>query len=273
MLLFDILHLLGAGVTPSRSKLHLATTAGDSDPLDAFFAGDFERWQARQGRRNFERAFIVALIRLPERHRWLFAGAFRQLGRRRVSRPPPPHWRYRTEELPEAAPWAGRLVVRFRRPGRASYLNAEHWASRLEIRAILEGRMSVAAFPGYRQVRLAHPTLEAIIRREEPSWKGALSAVGGVYVITDTRTGRLYVGSATGTGGIWGRWSAYAADGHGGNRELRALLEAEGPGRARHFQYAILEIADLCADEADTLAREAHWKRVLATREHGLNAN
>ena len=100
-----------------------------------------------------------------------------------------------------------------------------------------------------------------------------MSAVAGVYLITDTSTGKLYVGSATGDGGIWARWSQYAATGHGGNKELKKLLKSEGADYARHFQYAVLEIADTHASAEEVIRREAHWKRVLGSREHGYNNN
>ena len=35
--------------------------------------GDFDEWQTWQTRRNFEREFVLSLIQLPERNKWLFA--------------------------------------------------------------------------------------------------------------------------------------------------------------------------------------------------------
>ena len=105
------------------------------------------------------------------------------------------------------------------------------------------------------------------------SWRAALSSVAGVYVISDTATGQLYVGSACGEGGIWQRWSDYAYSGHGGNKEIQALIALDGLERAKNFRYAVLEIADTHASEKDILARESHWKDVLMSREHGLNSN
>jgi hypothetical protein len=76
-----------------------------------------------------------------------------------------------------------------------------------------------------------------------------------------------------GAGGIWQRWVAYSQSGHGGNRELRDLLDREGPYYANHFRYSILEIADTHASELDILERESHWKSVLLSREFGYNGN
>jgi hypothetical protein len=44
-----------------------------------------------------------------------------------------------------------------------------------------------------------------------------------------------------------------------------------GAAYAANFQFAILEVAGTFS--ADVLEREAHWKRVLLTRDHGLNSN
>lgn len=273
MLLFDILALHQPDLAPARTKLHLATSNGVDDPLDVFFAGEFEDWQSWQGQKNFERKQIVAMIKLPGRDRWLFAGAYEQLGREWVEEPGPPHWSYKTAELEQIRQLAGRLVVGFRRSGRASYRNAEGCAAGLEVLQLLERPMAVGEFPGFHDFVIPKSLLDLIALQQVASWKGALSNSAGVYVITDTATGKLYVGSATGEGGIWARWSQYAVNGHGGNKDLKKLLKAEGADYARHFQYAVLEIADTHTSADDVLARESHWKRVLASREHGYNAN
>ncbi|WP_369123980.1 GIY-YIG nuclease family protein [Bifidobacterium adolescentis] len=48
-----------------------------------------------------------------------------------------------------------------------------------------------------------------------------------MYVITNTDNGKLYVGSATGRNGIYQRWKNYIDNGHGGNTELRKLVEQQ----------------------------------------------
>ncbi|MGP9490024.1 hypothetical protein ACT3R5_15840 [Glutamicibacter sp. AOP5-A2-7] len=45
----------------------------------------------------------------------------------------------------------------------------------------------------------------------------------GVYLITDTRDKRQYVGKADGAENIRQGWNAYATNGHGGNVELRKV--------------------------------------------------
>ena len=72
----------------------------------------------------------------------------------------------------------------FQRSGRASYLNAETWAARLQVDELKPERMSVQEFPGYNQICIAKATLDIIVRQQLATWKGALSNVGGIYLIT-----------------------------------------------------------------------------------------
>jgi hypothetical protein len=138
---------------------------------------------------------------------------------------------------------------------------------------IRDSPLSIGLFPGYNNVLMSHTELSLLVSKEEPSWKAALSSVGGIYLITDTMVGKLYVGSACGEGGIWQRWRAYAETGHGNNTELRVLLTQQGTKYAHNFQYSILEIADLQDSVEEICARECHWKKVLLSREFGYNAN
>lgn len=132
-------------------------------------------------------------------------------------------------------------------------------------------------FPGYQSVSLKHNELRQIISRNEPSWKQALSNVKGVYVITDTSNGKLYIGSASGnTEGIWQRWSAYADTNNltGGNKELNYILADKGEHYIiNNFKYSILEIFDTKTKADTVIERENYWKNVLETRSHGMNRN
>ena len=133
--------------------------------------------------------------------------------------------------------------------------------------------MSIADFPGFNSVLLSFEMLCSIIRQSNPSWRAALSNVAGVYVITDRETGCLYVGSAYSGVGLWQRWSEYAKSRHGGNKELRKLLKAEGEDYANNFQFALVEVCDINAGSEYIISRESHWKDVLLSRDFGYNHN
>jgi hypothetical protein len=115
--------------------------------------------------------------------------------------------------------------------------------------------------------------LKTIVRENLASWKSALSNVSGVYVIVDKKAGKQYVGSAHGGEGLWQRWVAYTKNGHGGNKELRKLLNTKGQDHVENFQYSILEVCDINANDEYIISREAHWKNVLCSREFGYNKN
>ena len=61
-----------------------------------------------------------------------------------------------------------------------------------------------------------------------PTYYEALSKVSGVYCLTDTNTGRLYIGSATGIEGVRQRWGDYFSSKDGGNKKLIDLKNKEG---------------------------------------------
>ena len=113
------------------------------------------------------------------------------------------------------------------------------------------------------------------MRNDRPGWKAALENVKGVYLVTDTKTGRFYVGSAYGEQGVWSRWRNYADTGHGGNVELRKIVKSADLRYCRaNFRFALLEHRLSKTPDDVILAREEYWKRILRTRrDRGLNRN
>ncbi len=203
--------------------------------------------------------------------RWLFAGVYAVEG---VQPGQITSFRYATRLLPGHEELIGRIIVRYKRDYRASYTWGEKYGSELEVGEILASPLTIEKFPGYNNIRISHDQLVLLFSKAEPSWMSALSSVGGVYLIKDILTGKGYVGSALGQGGLWQRWRAYAETGHGGNAELRDLLDREGADYKSKFQYSVLEIADLQAKMEQICARENHWKEILMSRmPFGYNAN
>ena len=90
--------------------------------------------------------------------------------------------------------------------------------------------VSEISFTSYDKVLLSYEALRKIVNNKAAykEWEEKLSAVAGVYLITDTKTGKHYVGSASGEqGSIWGRWNEYARTKHGGNKRLKELIDAD----------------------------------------------
>jgi hypothetical protein len=274
MNLFDVLNLSSAApLSPGQCKIHLATSDRKQNPLDVYWEGNFDEWQAWQTKKNFERPYIISLISLPAKNKWLFVGVYKTDGVELKEDVPPGPYRYNTFLVDDYSDLIARAIISFERPSRASYLNAETWWERLVVSELREKKMTIQDFPGFNRTRIIKSTLDVIMREEIESWKSALSNVAGIYLITDVQTGKLYVGSAFGLDGIWGRWQVYSKTGHGNNKELRRLLNEKGGDYSKHFQFSILEIADTHASEQDVLDRENYWKSVLLSREFGYNEN
>lgn len=136
-------------------------------------------------------------------------------------------------------------------------------------------------FCGYEKLSLSYSDLKNVIDKQ--MWKDALRNVYGVYLLTDANTGKLYVGSATGENGIYGRWHTYLDKGYDEeecnkeypNKRLKELVKSETIDYIkRNFYYTVLEIFsknEFGKDKA--LERESYWKMVLKTREKGYNDN
>jgi hypothetical protein len=204
--------------------------------------------------------------------RWLFAGAWQVHGVAPREDDGKSWYQYSTTEIVGLEHLTGRVTVEFKREFRASYPWGQTVANRLVVSELAQERLQWADFAGYASVLLTYEQLRHIVRQEVTSWRAALKSVAGIYLITDASCGKLYVGSAYGVEGIWGRWAAYAMSGHGHNVEL-ARLVAESPAHANHFQFSILEICDLKDSKDDVITRESHWKSALLSRKFGYNVN
>lgn len=156
-----------------------------------------------------------------------------------------------------------RLVIRWKSP-RTWRINATT-AAGYPVMEIADAEP--VPFPGFDRLVLDHSELQAVMREHRyASWRTALASVAGVYLITDTRDGRHYVGKADGAESIRQRWSAYAANGHGGNVELRNLDPAT-------FRFSLLRVFDPATPTREIDAAENHFKATLDSRRHGLNRN
>ena len=267
--LIQFLKTAGIGFDAEDLKIQLACYNQREHPIEVFYDGKFKQWQERQGQQNFKCSHVISLIDFGKSN-WLFAGVYQILGCK-----PHPAFKgdflYSTKLLPKQDNLIGRIIVHHNRGGvRASYLwNKKEIA--LTISEILPTKQTIDEFIGYNLVILSHAKLKIITEQKIDSWHGALAPVKGIYLITDTTTGKHYVGKASGKSGIWQRWCSYAENGHGGNKKLIQVLKKKGEQHMRHFQYSVLEIADTHASDEDILKREFYWMNVLKSRDFGLN--
>ena len=258
---------------PTQYKLHLACRNEEQvHPLDVYVA-DCREWLAwnecRGNRNDWTRDFVFSLMEFyPKTDAWLFGGIFRVLERHKDS--------YELQEVDEYKKYVGRVILSFHRyqgmRGRAYYL--ENYIDEFELTEILPASYSGERFPGYEHINHDFNILEPIFKSERSDWKAALSSVKGVYLISDKRNGKQYIGSAYGDMGIWSRWACYIGTGHGWNDELTALIDEKTIGYARkNFHFSLLEVMSMTTSDKTILDRESHWKHVLLTGEFGYNKN
>lgn len=258
---------------PTQYKLHLACRNEDwVQPLDVFVAGreEWVGWNEWRGKRNdWTRDFVFSLMEFyPKTDAWLFGGVFRVLKRRVNS--------YELQEVDDYKQYVGRAILSFHRyqglRGRAFCL--EKFLNRFELAEILPAPYSGEHFPGYEHINHGFNILELIFKSERSDWKAALSSIKGVYLISDKRNGKQYVGSAYGDMGIWSRWACYIDTGHGWNDKLTALIDKKTIKYAReNFHFSLLEVMSMTTPDETIINRELHWKRVLLTQEFGYNKN
>ena len=184
---------------------------------------------------------------------------------------------YKLTLLPNFMDFRKRLIIRLSRPiGRDIYNKPYNTVQRDFDPEVYElaPATKLGSFPGYNNVLITHKDLQTIYNMEAPEWKSALSCVKGIYCITDTSTGQLYIGSASGDGeGIWQRWSSYADVSNltGENKTFEELKNSGANYIIDNFSYTILEIFDMRTKREEIIHREEYWKRVFKTVKFGMN--
>lgn len=175
---------------------------------------------------------------------------------------------YEYEELEEYRKYFGRLIVRFKNTSQNMVRNAVSVIDNCIVEQILPDTFDNDIFPGYDMVNVSWSELARVIEKE--TWKTALQNQKGVYLITDTSNGKMYVGSASGDEMILSRWRSYVKTGNGGNKELKLL---DFNYIKTNFRYSILDIFKSTTDAQTIIDRETWWKKILLTREFGYNGN
>jgi hypothetical protein len=241
--------------------------------------GWIETYQQYQGSPVFDGCdAIVSFVGEPRQARFL--GIYDVLGRMSAKSVPSPPALPRQDWLAGARYWYDlrlredladlrhRLVVRW--AARGFHL----WPTDFDITEIRPEGRRLPPFRDFGTVHLTFTQLSELAKNAaaHTDWIAGLSAVGGVYLIVSAATGEQYVGSATGSGGIWQRWTSYLRDGHAGNARLRALVEAD-PRHPVAFSFSVLDTFSRGLSKAEALLREVRYKAKLGTRAFGLNAN
>lgn len=179
-----------------------------------------------------------------------------------------------------------RLVIDW--PGAISYV--QYTKEALEKKVVISIHPdSKHVFPGYYRVSWDFRTMQEYVMHEDQYEEiaNALKEVYAIYLVVDSKTGKYYVGSASGKDGLFGRWKTYAVtNGKGGGtkEDLEGNVGVveylqDNPKAYLDFKYSILEVihktGDKVKDKDNTLEAEKVWKQKLCTLNTawGLNRN
>jgi hypothetical protein len=269
--------LVSANLEPSTVRL-----VRHRDPnvqravFEAAVKGDpaFDEYQEHQGTdqviAQFRGAtYLAGFVVDPMTGDTIFVGVWERVGERPGPSPriplsiPGTHSAtvaFETRRCDALAGYRGRVVVDWGGAARVWVQRADN-----QPKPIVEIRRELfePGFPGFPRLRLQLDQIEQV----PPSWRAVLSNARGIYLLVHRESGRQYVGSAYGVGGLFGRWSNYS-DGHGGNVGLKELGAS-----ASAFDVAVLEIVGSEATNEEIFAHETLWKAKLGTRVKGLNRN
>lgn len=263
----DILNFSQEELENTRIKFNLMF-AGNWNPIEIFKNKDekvlLEGQYWNSGKRNFKEGQItIGFIRIKDDLWLLFhigkvtkvLNVFNGIG-------------YEHEELLEYKKYFGRLIVKYKNTSQKLTRRAIPLIDECEVYEILPDIFDNDIFPGYDNVNLSWNDLSRVLQKD--SWKTALQNQKGVYLITDTSNGKMYVGSAYGERMLLGRWEDYAKTGNGGNKELKELSFDH---IKQYFRYSILDIFKSTIKDELIISRETWWKEVLLTRNFGYNKN
>jgi len=261
------------GIDPTHVKLvrHQDTSHLDrATPYQLWLAADgrLDLYQEIQRRPVFKGARLLASFVATPLNETLFIGLYENkgVGKAKSGLIDPISGKdvggmnhYDLDLSPKLAQYRGRVTVEWG-AGFRSWVQL----ARKNDKAIVEIHRTASdpPFPGFLDFCERLGTLPSV----PGSWRSVLSAVSGVYLLTNPETGKQYVGSAQGASGFWGRWEEYVASGHGGNRRMRDVPAAD-------YQISVLEVASSSAGPEVMLKMEERWKQKLLSRKYGLNAN
>jgi len=243
---------------------------GTWDPAEVFRNGDVESllegqyWNYPTKKSFSEGQVSVGFIKLDEPDLWLLF----HIGKITKDLNIYDGVGYEHDTLPEYEKYFGRLIIRYKNTAQTMIRLATSVIDTCEVHQILPDVFDSDIFPGYENVNINWTELARVTTKE--GWSSALRNQKGVYLLTDTSNGKMYVGSAYGDEMLLGRWISYVKNGHGNNAELKKLGKDH---IQRHFRYSILDIYKSTTADKTILARESWWKNTLMARQHGYNLN
>lgn len=276
----NIFNLSGEEIKNSKIEFNISAGKNGDSYIDIWLALDdkikesgknkISYWPWYGKSRNFYVGQLVFSFIKKSSNEWLFISAGKVLSI-------PEDDRAEVEILEKYKPLFGRLIINYHKGntmGRYTF-KLSHLNDKETVKEILPCLYSGDSFNGYDNVNLSYKKLKDIFDGKiMPSYAEALKKITGVYCLTDTKNGKLYIGSATGTEGVAQRWGNYLSSKHGGNVKLRKLYEEKGDEYfEQYFTYTLLEYFGLSCNPEKIKEREQYWKKCFDTIKNGYNDN
>lgn len=227
--------------------------------------------------RNIFTKYCLQFIRLDKDQKWeqwLFLGAYENCGEKTFD---DGHQIYDLKPIDRFSHYIERLVVEYKKkqgPKQAKIDIAN--IETMPVVSVLERKYIQVnkPFDGYDKISLPFKELKTIINGNVDNWRILLENINCIYAITDTLTGKVYIGSTYGYNGVWQRWSCYVnTNGHGGDVVLKELIE-QNHDYGNNFVFTVIEsFFNRDGNASYILERENYWKKVFSTRAFGNNKN
>ena len=227
--------------------------------------------------RNISTKYCLQFIRLDKDQKWeqwLFLGAYENCGVKSFA---DGHQMYDLKLIDRFSHFVERLIVEHKKiqgPKQAK-IKIENIET-IPVVSVLEKKYIQVnkPFEGYDKISLSFKELKTIIKGNADNWRILLENINCVYAITDSLTGKVYIGSTYGYNGVWQRWSCYVdTNGHGGDVVLKDLIEKD-PNYGNNFVFTVIEcFFNRDGNASYILERETYWKQVFTTRIFGNNRN
>lgn len=258
----------------NRKGLMIEGKPVDGNPYEWYIKDrqKFIAYQSEQSEALFKDvAYIVSFIG-EEGTTARMVGVYRILGldQERIDKVNNGHFYYKMAEVSGFEELNERVIIDWGK----STITWHQWLHKNDKEVVAIERKGIDwVCPDYEEIILSYEQLQRIFKDQISVWKNKLSSSNCIYVISDSKSGSLYVGSTYNREGIWGRWKDYASTGHGGDVELIKLLEADPEYAKKYFTWAILQVLPLGIQDEKAIHIETLWKNKLGRSACSLNKN
>lgn len=253
-------------------RFHLAKQSGEYLPIEALTHSKeaWLGWQVYKGnnKNRFPHPvkYIFSFAQLSG-NEFLFGGIFEILDREGEE--------YKVKYVDKYIDLIGRVVLTYNGANnRGTVFKPSYILENTEINEIYKLPYRGEKFCGIENINHGYYQLRLIYDNKLEDWKSVLSNIKGIYLLSDVKTGKFYIGSAKGAESIYGRWSNYIYGLDGGNLGLIELIKEKGEEYFKeNFKFSILETINMSFDDKSIEVKESLWKEKLLSRKFGYNKN